>query len=84
MARALYRAPQLLFLDEATSHLDVTKERLVNDAVKALRLTKIIVAHRPDTIASADRVLVMEQGRIVHEMRPQSQSLQSQPNPTVV
>lgn len=84
LARALYRAPQLLFLDEATSHLDVTKERLVNDAVKALRLTKIIVAHRPDTIASADRVLVMEQGRIVHEMRPQSQSLQSQPNPTVV
>lgn len=71
LARALYRHPKLLFLDEATSHLDVMKERLVNDAVKALELTKVIVAHRPETIASADRVLVMEQGRIVREIRPQ-------------
>ena len=71
LARALYRNPKLLFLDEATSHLDVMKERLVNDAVKALSLTKVIVAHRPETIASADRVLVMEQGRIVQELRPQ-------------
>lgn len=72
LARALYRHPKLLFLDEATSHLDVLKERLVNDAVKALSLTKVIVAHRPETIASADRVLVMEQGRIVQELRPQA------------
>ncbi|WP_447938972.1 peptidase domain-containing ABC transporter [Pseudoxanthomonas mexicana] len=72
LARALYRHPKLLFLDEATSHLDVMKERLVNDAVKALSLTKVIVAHRPETIASADRVLVMEQGRIVQELRPQA------------
>lgn len=71
LARALYRNPKLLFLDEATSHLDVMKERLVNDAVKALKLTKVIVAHRPETIASADRVLVMEQGCIVQELRPQ-------------
>lgn len=73
LARALYRNPKLLFLDEATSHLDVMKERLVNEAVKQLQLTKIIVAHRPETIASADRVLVMEQGRIVQELRPQLQ-----------
>lgn len=71
LARALYRAPKLLFLDEATSHLDVMKERRVNDAVKALRLTKVIVAHRPETIASADRVLAMEGGRVVQEIRPQ-------------
>ncbi|OAX54398.1 peptidase domain-containing ABC transporter [Xanthomonas graminis] len=70
LARALYRQPKLLFLDEATSHLDVLRERLVNDAVKLLKLTKLIVAHRPETIASADRVLVMEQGRIVQELRP--------------
>lgn len=76
LARALYREPRLLFLDEATSHLDVMKERLVNDAVKALRLTKVIVAHRPETIASADRVLVMEQGRIVREMRHHVRSQQ--------
>ncbi len=71
LARALYRQPKLLCLDEATSHLDVLRERQVNDAVKHLQLTKVIVAHRPETIASADRVLVMEQGRIAQEFRPQ-------------
>lgn len=70
MARALYRRPMLLILDEATSHLDVERERLVNAAVSALALTRIIVAHRPETIASADRVLVMEAGRIVRDYRP--------------
>lgn len=74
LARALYRQPKLLFLDEATSHLDVASERSVNDAVKALSLTKVIVAHRPETIASADRALVMDCGRIVEEMRPRAQS----------
>ncbi|WP_263132155.1 peptidase domain-containing ABC transporter [Xanthomonas oryzae] len=71
LARALYRQPKLLFLDEATSHLDVTRERLVNEAVKHLQLTKVIVAHRPETIASADRILVMEHGRIVQEVKLQ-------------
>ena len=74
LARALYRQPRFLFLDEATSHLDVANERLVNQAVRELALTKVIVAHRPETIASADRVLVMEQGRIVQELRPQAQA----------
>ncbi len=72
LARALYREPRLLFLDEATSHLDVERERIVNDAVRTLRLTKVIIAHRPETIASADRVLVMHGGRIVQEVRPQA------------
>jgi len=80
LARALYRNPKLLFLDEATSHLDVMKERLVNEAVKQLQLTKVIVAHRPETIASADRVLVMEQGRIVQELRPQAQVATATPS----
>ena len=71
LARALYRKPRLLFLDEATSHLDVERERIVNDAVRRLKLSKVIIAHRPETIASADRVLVMEGGRIVRELRPQ-------------
>ncbi|WP_290890436.1 peptidase domain-containing ABC transporter [Arenimonas sp.] len=70
LARALYRKPRLLFLDEATSHLDVERERLVNQAVRQLRLTRLIIAHRPETIASADRVLVMQGGRIVQELRP--------------
>lgn len=72
LARALYRQPQLLFLDEATSHLDVERERLVNEAVKKLELTRVIIAHRPETIASADRVLIMSSGTIsaVMEQRP--------------
>lgn len=70
LARALYRKPRILFLDEATSHLDLERERIVNQAVKRLKLTKVIIAHRPETIASADRVLVMQGGRIVQEWRP--------------
>ncbi|WP_248880715.1 ATP-binding cassette domain-containing protein, partial [Enterobacter hormaechei] len=71
LARALYRRPRILLLDEATSHLDVMRERLVNEAVQRMELIKVIVAHRPETINSADRVHVMEQGRIVQEVRPQ-------------
>lgn len=70
LARALYREPRILFLDEATSHLDIERERIVNQAVRKLRITKVIIAHRPETIASADRVLVMHGGRIVQELRP--------------
>ena len=62
LARALYKRPQFLFLDEATSSLDVDRERLVNQAVAQLQLTRVIVAHRPETIASADRVIVLQQG----------------------
>jgi ATP-binding cassette subfamily B protein RaxB len=62
-----------LFLDEATSHLDVERERIVNDAVRHLDLTKLIVAHRPETIASVDRVLVMEGGGMVREFVPEAQ-----------
>jgi ATP-binding cassette subfamily B protein RaxB len=72
LARALYRQPKILFLDEATSHLDIHNERLVNDAVKQLNITKIIIAHRPETIASADRVLVMQGGKIVQDTRQSS------------
>jgi len=68
LARALYRKPRLLVLDEATSHLDVDRERWVNDAVRKMNLTRLIIAHRPETIASADRVLVMHGGRIVQNL----------------
>lgn len=70
LARALYRRPRILFLDEATSHLDIQGERLVNQAVRKMDLTRVIVAHRPETIASADRVLLLHGGRIVREGRP--------------
>jgi ATP-binding cassette subfamily B protein RaxB len=65
LARALYREPRILFLDEATSHLDVVRERCVNEAVRKLNLTRVIVAHRSETIASADRVIKLAGGRIV-------------------
>jgi len=62
LARALYRRPRILFMDEGTSHLDVALEAQVNAAVKALGLTRIIIAHRPETIASASRVLTVRPG----------------------
>jgi len=65
LARALYRRPRILVLDEATSHLDVDNEQRVNRAVGAMALTRIVVAHRPDTIAMADRVLFLDGGRLV-------------------
>jgi ATP-binding cassette subfamily B protein RaxB len=74
LARALFRKPKILFLDEATSHLDVMRERLVNEAVRGMSLTKVIVAHRPETINSADRVLVMDHGKIIQEIRPEGGS----------
>lgn len=74
LARALYRKPKLLFLDEATSHLDVECERLVSEAVSRLDLTRVIIAHRPETIASADRILLMQAGAIVQEVRTPSSS----------
>ena len=57
LARALYKRPKILVLDEATSHLDVFNERRVNQAIAGLKLTRIVVAHRPETIASAGRVI---------------------------
>jgi ATP-binding cassette subfamily B protein RaxB len=65
LARALYSNPRILFLDEATSHLDVARERSVNLSIHGLDLTRVIIAHRPETIASADRILLMREGRVV-------------------
>jgi ATP-binding cassette subfamily B protein RaxB len=64
LARALYRRPRLLFMDEGTSHLDIDTERQVNEAVKALGLTRVIIAHRPETIASAQRRLALRDGAL--------------------
>jgi ATP-binding cassette subfamily B protein RaxB len=59
IARALYRRPGILFMDEATSHLDEHNEQLINQAIAGLAITRIIVAHRPSTIASAQRVIML-------------------------
>ncbi|MCP5245848.1 MAG: peptidase domain-containing ABC transporter [Burkholderiales bacterium] len=68
LARALYRQPKILFLDEATSHLDVARESSVNEAISKLKLTRIIVAHRPETIASADRVITLSDGKVISDV----------------
>lgn len=65
LARALYKRPKILFLDEATSHLDTELEQRVNAAVKALQMTRLIIAHRAETIGSADRVIMLKAGKVV-------------------
>lgn len=69
LARALYKRPQILFLDEATSHLDVDRESEVNIAVKSLSLTRIIVAHRPETIRAAGRIVELSGGEVIRDLR---------------
>ena len=69
LARALYKRPKFLFLDEATSALDVDREREVNTAIRQLDITRVIVAHRPETIASAGRVIVLQDGRVAQDLR---------------
>ena len=69
LARALYKQPRILFLDEATSALDIQKERAVNEAIRSLHLTRILIAHRPETIASADRVIVLQGGKVAQDLR---------------
>jgi ATP-binding cassette subfamily B protein RaxB len=69
IARALYHQPSVLLLDEATSHLDVWRENAVSAAVQRTRVTRIIVAHRPETIRSADRALALEQGKIMKSLQ---------------
>jgi ATP-binding cassette subfamily B protein len=69
IARALLRDAPLLLLDEATSALDAESERLVQDALDRLmeHRTTIVIAHRLATVRAADRIVVMDGGRIVEE-----------------
>lgn len=74
LARALYREPKILFMDEATSNLDTRLESVVNSAVKKLAITRVIIAHRPETIASADRVVKLEFGKLKEVEKPKIDS----------
>lgn len=57
LARALYPNPKILFLDEATSHLDASNEKLASEAIKKLSTTRLIIAHRRETVETADRTI---------------------------
>jgi ATP-binding cassette subfamily B protein RaxB len=63
LARALYRQPKILFLDEGTAHLDVENEKLINASLRQLRMTRISVAHRPEIMSGADKILRIGAGR---------------------
>lgn len=64
LARALYRQPKILVMDEGTAHLDTEHERAVNDAISDMGITRIIIAHRKETIEAAERILVMKGGKL--------------------
>ena len=64
LARALYKKPRILFMDEATSHLDSALEQVINRNIRALKITRVLIAHRQETIDSADRVIQLQNGRI--------------------
>jgi ATP-binding cassette subfamily B protein RaxB len=70
LARALYKSPKIIILDEATSHLDVLRERQVNHAIGALAMTRICVAHRPETIAMSGRVIQLGGDTAGHFAQP--------------
>ena len=67
LARAMYRRPRVLVLDEATSHLDTAREAEVGRSIAAMELTRVVVAHRAQTLATVDRVVELEGGRIVRD-----------------
>lgn len=65
IARALVRRPRILYFDEATSALDNRAQQLVSDSIDGLHATRVVIAHRLSTIRNADRIYVLDQGRVV-------------------
>lgn len=70
IAQALIRRPRILFFDEATSALDNETQRIVIDSTRRLNASRLVIAHRLSTVMDADRVLVMEEGRVVEQGAP--------------
>ncbi|WP_055489279.1 NHLP bacteriocin export ABC transporter permease/ATPase subunit [Streptomyces sp. TP-A0356] len=70
IAQALIRRPRILFFDEATSALDNETQRRVIESTRALNATRIVIAHRLSTVLDADRVIVMEDGRVAQQGPP--------------
>lgn len=65
LARALYQRPKIIMLDEATSHLDIANEAMVNKNLKSMQITRILIAHRPNSIRMADRFFAFYEKELV-------------------
>ena len=65
IARALVSRPRMVFFDEATSALDNPTQVIVAESTRQLNATRVVIAHRLSTVADADRILVLDHGRIV-------------------
>jgi ATP-binding cassette subfamily B protein RaxB len=74
LARALYKQPAVLAMDEATSHLDLTAEHAITQLLAQLPITRVLIAHRPDTIASAQRVVRLQDGQLTEVPQPAPQA----------
>ena len=71
LARAMYKNPRIMALDEATSHLDVKNEKIISEKLSELDVIRIVIAHRPETIASARRVVELRNGTAVENAETQ-------------
>ncbi|MEW6704358.1 MAG: peptidase domain-containing ABC transporter [Pseudomonadota bacterium] len=78
LARALYKQPRVLVLDEATSHLDLQNERAVAAELSRMVLTRLIIAHRPETIAGAQRVVQVRDGTVTEVARALPPAVQAE------
>ncbi|QOL25845.1 peptidase domain-containing ABC transporter [Thalassotalea sp. LPB0316] len=70
LARALYQSPCVLFMDEATSHLDKSNEAKISEQIKHLTMTRVMIAHRQETISMADSVLVLQNKQLIELTSP--------------
>ena len=70
LARALVNQPSVLFLDEATSHLDTATEKRIYQVLDQLHITQLVIAHRLSSIHNADQILVMDKGRLAENGHP--------------
>ena len=69
IARAIVHRPRILFFDEATSALDNRTQTIVTQSLDRLKATRLVIAHRLSTIVNADRIIVLDHGRIVQDGR---------------
>ena len=69
IARALVTQPRILFFDEATSALDNVTQAVVSESLERLHVTRVVIAHRLSTIRHADKIVVLDRGRVVQTGR---------------